>query len=389
MSKADSHQSERMVELEAVRGIAAVVVLFHHCLLGFLPSLTGLVVAPQPWSLFGTPFFAVLNGSAAVALFFVLSGFVLTYRAIDAASPRMLALAALRRWPRLAFPVLIVNLGAGVLFALGLYANVAADAATGSIWLAWLYRANPYPAPDVLAAAYEGTIATFLFGKGAFNPSLWTMYYEFYGSFLAFALAFLLIGGRVPHLLAASILAVIVCRYVSAYAFCFVAGVALGAARHRLRELFARHAARRGWMAGAGLTAALLLFGYHEHIPPGPLGTYDFLAPLAQAAPLALRIALHTAGAAIVLIVALEYGHLLRGPFAAWLGRMSFPVYLLHIPVLCSAGCAVYLALLPALRHPLAGAAAILVTIALTFVLAIPLADLDRRWLALLRRQVM
>ncbi len=381
-------QPERLIELEAVRGIAAVVVLFHHCLLGFLPTVSGLVVPAQPWSLFGTPFFAFLNGTAAVALFFVLSGFVLTYQAIDSATPRLLALATLRRWPRLAFPVLIVNLGAGALFALGLYANIAADTPTGSIWLAWMYRTNPYPAPAVLAAAYEGTVATFLFGTAAFNSSLWTMYYEFFGSFLAFALAYLLIGARMPYLLAAAVLAVIACWYVNAYAFCFVAGVALAATRHRLHALFMHQAVRRGWIAGVGLAVAFLLFGYHEHIPPGPLGFYEFLAPVAKAAPHALRVTLHTAGAVIVLIVALEYGHRLRGPFASFLGQISFPIYLLHIPVLCSAGCAIYLVLLPAAGHPLAAIAAIVVTMAVTFALAIPLGRVDRLWLALLRRAV-
>src|SRR3954454_20974042 len=99
---------ERLIELEAVRGIASFVVLAHHCFLGFAPSLLhGLVTPPGPGSLFGTPLFAFMNGGAAVVVFFVLSGFVLTYRAIERDDPKPLLAGALKRWPRLALPVVI------------------------------------------------------------------------------------------------------------------------------------------------------------------------------------------------------------------------------------------------------------------------------------------
>lgn len=370
-------QSERLTELEAVRGIAAVVVLFHHCLIGFLPTISGLVVPAQPWSLYGTPFFAFLNGTAAVVLFFVLSGFVLTYRAVETGDTRLLLVGALKRWPRLAFPVLIVNLGAGALFALGLTYTVPANEATGSIWLAWMYRANPYPVPAIVGAAYEGAIGAFLSVGAAFNSSLWTMYYEFFGSFLAFVLAWLWIGGRTLHLLAAAVLAVVACRTIGAYAACFIVGVGLAAMRHRVRAYFAAHPERRGPMAIGGLILTFFLFGYHEHIPPAPMRFYAFLAPVAALAPDAFRITLHTVGATIVLLVALEYGDRLRGPLAAWLGRLSFPIYLLHIPLLCSLGCASYLFVLPAVGHPIAGIIAIAITMAATFALSVPLAHLD------------
>jgi peptidoglycan/LPS O-acetylase OafA/YrhL len=142
-------------------------------------------------------------------------------------------------------------------------------------------------------------------------------------------------------------------------------------------------------MAVVGLIVTFFLFGYHEHIPPAPMRFYEFLAPVAVLAPDAFRITLHTIGATIVLLVALEYGERLRGPFAAMLGRLSFPIYLLHIPLLCSLGCAAYLFVLPAAGHPVAGIIAIVVTMAATFTLAVPLAHLDRRWLALLRRIAM
>jgi peptidoglycan/LPS O-acetylase OafA/YrhL len=66
-----------------VRGIAAGVVLVHHFLLEFLPHLHGRNFPDDPIALVRTPLFALINGSAAVAVFFVLSGFVLTVRAFE------------------------------------------------------------------------------------------------------------------------------------------------------------------------------------------------------------------------------------------------------------------------------------------------------------------
>jgi peptidoglycan/LPS O-acetylase OafA/YrhL len=116
--------------------LAALVVLAHHTLLAFAPRLDGLFFPAERFGLFGTPFYAFLNGAAAVALFFVLSGFVLTYRIIATGNPAGLGIAALKRWPRLAGLVALVTFGAGLLAWGGLYWNVEASELSKSPWLA-------------------------------------------------------------------------------------------------------------------------------------------------------------------------------------------------------------------------------------------------------------
>lgn len=70
----------------------------------------------------------------------------------------------------------------------------------------------------------------------------------------------------------------------------------------------------------------------------------------------------------------------LSGPSAAWLGRLSFPIYLVHVPVLCSAGCAGYLAVQGVLPAPGPATIAILVTATLTLAVSMPLAQFDAWW---------
>jgi len=77
--------SERFVELDGLRGICAVIVLFWHLLLTFPGAWSVLENGrvPDGWSdpmawILGTPLSVTVFGSAAVLVFFVLSGFVLT-----------------------------------------------------------------------------------------------------------------------------------------------------------------------------------------------------------------------------------------------------------------------------------------------------------------------
>jgi peptidoglycan/LPS O-acetylase OafA/YrhL len=111
----------KLVELEALRGIAAMIVFFHHFLLLIAPRLHGRNFPDDPIALVRTPLFALVNGSAAVAVFFVLSGFVLTVGAMEDRDWRQFLIGVLKRWPRLALLVVVVNIASAIFFMLGLY----------------------------------------------------------------------------------------------------------------------------------------------------------------------------------------------------------------------------------------------------------------------------
>ncbi len=129
-------------------------------------------------------------------LFFVLSGFVLTYRTIGAQSSVGIGLAVLKRWPRLAGPIVIVSLASGLLVWAGMYTNQPAGDISRSPWLKWWFTSIPTPPQPPLAAMEEALLGTFLEGRVYFNSSLWTMYYEFFGSFLSLGLALIVIELR-------------------------------------------------------------------------------------------------------------------------------------------------------------------------------------------------
>lgn len=83
--------------LEAIRGIAALVVVIWHVCFGFFPDITGIYHTSH--SLQGNPLFVFMNGPAAVQLFFVLSAYVLTRRYFEIGDNRLLLRGALKPGP--------------------------------------------------------------------------------------------------------------------------------------------------------------------------------------------------------------------------------------------------------------------------------------------------
>jgi peptidoglycan/LPS O-acetylase OafA/YrhL len=94
------------------------------------------------------------------------------------------------------------------------------------------------------------------------------------------------------------------------------------------------------------ITAGIFLFGYLE-----PCGTYTAFSAVKDASPVRFdRITVHTMSGALIIIGLLGNERLGRSlaksPFRL-LGRLSFPVYLFHCPLLCSLACALFVLLRP------------------------------------------
>ncbi|WP_019915138.1 acyltransferase family protein [Paenibacillus sp. HW567] len=74
----------KLLYLNGLRGVAALVVVFSHYTLSFFPALhtgnTSDVYNSFELFVSGSPLNVFYNGSFAVFIFFILSGFVLSYK---------------------------------------------------------------------------------------------------------------------------------------------------------------------------------------------------------------------------------------------------------------------------------------------------------------------
>lgn len=327
MAVARAESPDKIDAFDSLRGIAALVVVLVHVLLTFWPGFyyrTGPAWDDAPeWLRLvnrGTIKF-LLNGDVAVSLFYVLSGFVLSIGFFRTGSVDVLVPSARRRYLRLMLPVAVSVFSAYFLMLAGAMRNVEAirlmndaygfsvtnpDARPGwsNSWLAAYYQFEP---------SVGGALSNAVWGAFVrpcpYNWPLYTMPVELAGSFLVFASLAL-----------------------------------FGSTRNR-------------WLIGLILAGACWLLGHPDLIffIVG-MAICDLcqrrdpsLSPTVATATIAASlVALRTAGgvaAAIVLaVVAFSPGlrrWLSLRPLVA-LGRMSFGFYVMHMPLMCSLGCGVY-----------------------------------------------
>lgn len=176
-----STSTNRLIPLEASRGIAATIVLAHHFLLAFFP-----VVEPR---IIGRWYYVFVNGTGAVHFFFVLSGFVLCWAYFRTGEISRLKEGFIKRWPRLAAPVLITTITSFSLFYFNFYYFENAGKLSQSVWLSTFGGAlKPDFHPSLFEAIKQG-LTTFITGDPNYNINLWTMKPEFMGSMVVFTTA--------------------------------------------------------------------------------------------------------------------------------------------------------------------------------------------------------
>jgi peptidoglycan/LPS O-acetylase OafA/YrhL len=378
-------KGSKLIELEALRGIAAIVVLAGHFSLAFVPSFNGLQISDGSFSLFGTPFFAIFNGTAAVVVFFILSGFVLTYGVFLSGDIGRAFLSCLKRWPRLAAAVMIANAISGTVMAFGLYSNEQAALLTHSPWLGVFFNWRSAGYHEIVQAIIEGA-TTFFSGEWQYNSPLWTMYFEFWGSMLSLGCAILCI--KIFHPRVQVFFLLVIWLFVTAYSP-YLGTFIIGA-------IIAMNYSRRndtvwpGWIAGALIPILIIIFGYHEDMSNRAPGWYAFLNPIMALNPFVFATLAYSSAAALTMLLLLRVEwpkRLLSGRVGTILGFMSFSVYITQIIVILSISSWAYIAFdflpVPA-RVLLCGVTTVIGVI----VLSVPLAFFDRWWVRTLNRAV-
>ena len=180
--------SNKFNAAESIRGLACLAVVFSHLSLSFYPYLHHFTPQDRPhgsWDYFihHSPFAFWYSGTAAVFVFFVLSGYVLSYAILKHDNvPKKIAEMTLKRYPRLAIPAFLSCILAWLVLS---QISVNSDAVNG-----WL---QGYATQTITfkQAIYEGSIGAFLFAESGSNWVLWTMQLELFGSILLFVLLLL------------------------------------------------------------------------------------------------------------------------------------------------------------------------------------------------------
>lgn len=318
----------RIGALDGLRGVAALVVLFHHMLL-LNPALSDVDLVP------GTPhptpgtlgwFAAMMPALAgeAILVFFVLSGLVVTLPALRAGFDWLAYFP--RRIVRLLLPVL-----ASLILAFVLAVLTPQDPATaGSGWAAAFSFADPNP--FLILGGSE------LFeGNTALNSSLWTLRYELLFSILLPVYVVIGIATRRWWLGVAflGMVAVALAGHVGSRVWVFLPvfllGTLIAASLPALRDRVHRMSRTRANVAG--VACLLLIVGLLTARAPGVawMPTGPVLDEIAG------TLSIVSAGLLVFAVVLWRpLGWLLELRPIRWLGRISFSLYLVQAPIVLS-----------------------------------------------------
>jgi peptidoglycan/LPS O-acetylase OafA/YrhL len=320
---------DRLVYLDGLRGVAALVVVFFHFFSAFLPSFVPDQTA-RPYVIADTPIAILYNGTFSVMIFFVLSGFVIANSA--ARKDRELVSNLVLRYTRLALPATASVLFAWVLLklmpneALRLYSRIPHP------WLTLTFQSS-IPGPG--SALWAGLVRTFLADGTLFNNVLWTMQIELVGSCALYFLYPILKG---KHRFAALLFLALLLPASNRVIY---EGFVFGAI---LRELWVSNRMPKLFPLGCftvGVLFGSVSTGFHQRYLPHVPEILQIGNKFGIAYPIA----------AALIVYGCIMAPSLRSVFscrpARFLGRISFGLYLFHVPLLYTIVSAVVLRLWP------------------------------------------
>lgn len=315
---------QRLIALDGLRGISALMIVLFHYKVGYgAPLLVDALIST-------TPLYFLWNGPAAVSLFFVLSGFVLSYGYLKASGEQLLCLNCfyLSRAFRLLMPYavafllsafcvhylfsyLVTDPGGRVLFFFGTWIDASAMPVRSLLMDGLLYR------PGIVYSVV---------------PQAWTLSVELYLSLL-FPLLVML-ARRAEWLFVGIILLIPVYHYLpfnhpyplmTSGLLHFMLGMLLARYRHSLANLSLLRSAWHRWIF---LIIGLVCLSVRELIN----------VPLKVFSPFGVTVWDISAFGAFVIVwaalVSVPFQRFLCMSWIQWLGRISYSFYLLHFLVL-------------------------------------------------------
>lgn len=360
---------QRLHEIDGIRGWAALSVLLSHLLWEVFGNLVPSLRHPA--------LRFVLDGHLAVFIFFVLSADALSWPFISTGNTAVLDRSVLKRYFRLALPIFFSCLMAYGLMRNGLTFNTEAAALVKSDadWFATCLNFTPS-----LFSMLNFSFSR-VFGGGtynSYNAFLWPMPIELFGSFFVFAFCYGI--ARRPQALRIVGWTVGVAFFVSEYYCLFFAGLAFGLLRQQGHFDRQRHSMLGRWAAPFGLLLCVAV------------NTLDYATGLNLNRQLPLQQRLYPVLAiAIVYCIYCNAGlvRFFGNGVSRWLGRVSFPIYLVHFSIICSL--TAYLIVRAGRAGPLDGGDVLLIsglTVATVFAVAQVFERLERATLRQVDRLV-
>lgn len=320
---------QRFEELDGLRGLLALIVFLEHLVKLYTPNAHAL--SPYYSTSSGllnftvAPFNVLINGGFAVSAFFVLTGFVVTHRFINASGVGDVSMFLIKRY---------VTFGSMVLFSLLLGLVLVLMFGDGYHTLATegMFQRQVIGSfgtmPNILYQSYIGTVLNF---NNEHNTVLWTLSYEFYGALIV--VTFLLpIMFFYPTKKLTFIAFIAICLCASTWGtvwFSFAIGMVV--------YIFVANKKHLGALSVSALAVVLVVFLSND--VRGGINHPFALVNITPQSYFDRYVWYSFAGATIIIFaVRTRIKYLLSSPLLVQLGKISFSLYITHWLVLGTFG---------------------------------------------------
>lgn len=326
---------------DGLRGLASLSVVIAHFVAAFIPVLLHknypaiFQKNENPSILFEiaqSPFVSIFyNGHLPVLIFFVLSGYVLAlpYFIDDFESLRRRVWG---RYLRLNLPIVASLILSFIVYKTGFYYNVKAADISGSS--PWLDRFFPLDISLINLFEYI-SYKSIIFGDGSLNPPLWTLKIEFIGSIYLLTFYLCNPGEGIRVFIATILMSLLLYTYYKSDSIYYIA-IFIGALLNQTKV--SRKLGRTLFFSGFYFGAFQFESSFYEFLPDVKIYDIEIFE----------KKTFYNTIAAIFITASIISGfgqNLLESKPVQFLGRISFPLYLLHMIVLGSVTCIFYLAL--------------------------------------------
>ena len=324
---------QRIDWMDGLKGIACILIFLHHFCLMFYPAIHYGGAVPSKLegidtALSQSPLSVVLNGNFLVALFCTVSGAVISLQVMTMEDKSKLADTLIKRYFRLMLPLAPIGILVYGLLRFGLFANLQVAEFTNSPWATFYYR-EPVTFAKALRAIF---VDIWLIGDDTLSTAFWMLSRLFYGTFLSVGLSGICWKySRRTWLFYLALALVLYGR--SDLLLAFTLGTMLAWMYVYVPKWF-------HWIPGVLLLAAgVFLGGYPSGVKPD--NVYRYLGDV-------YFIDVHIVAACLTLYGLWSLKCLQKllsvKPFR-WLGKISYCVYLLHIPLLFAVSPRLFMAL--------------------------------------------
>lgn len=330
-------QPQKLDYIDGLKVLACLMIFNFHFINAFYCGIyslnpTDFHVPAVEYILGSTPLNILAGGKFGVRIFMTISGFFVGYRFFTMNDTKSLTNGAVKKYFRLIFPIVLVNIAIYFLMLFGCFKNAEASALSGCEVFFGNY--NQF-SPNLIEALKEAFIGCFVTGANKYNGPLWFIYYEFFGTLLVAAIL-ALFGKYRSRYVVYLVTALLVIRtdFLPFLLGCVVCDLTYSG------YIWIKKLTDQKWLMWLVLILGLFLGSFP------PIGE-RYEETIYQFFP-AKVLLFYIVGASMVLFALLHLEaprRFLSNKVFLWFNRSSYGFYLTHFPVLCTVGCGLFLLL--------------------------------------------